>query len=90
MFILLLLVQLLKFKIIRIAAGFLIVEGIDAHVYFLQLLGSIIERGSSMLHGCYCHYHVGSEDCAVGTLDTLRLNLKNGSVEKYWGVFLVS
>ena len=77
MFVLLLLVQLYKFKIIRIAAGFLVIESIDAHVGFLHLLGSIIEWCSSMLQGCHVHYHIGSEDCAVGALDTLRLNLKN-------------
>ena len=41
MFVLLLLIQLFKFKIIRIAACFLIVEGVEAHVGFLHLFGSI-------------------------------------------------
>ena len=76
MFVLLLLVQLYKFKIILIAAGFLIVESIDAHVGFLHLLGSIVKRGGGVLHGCYCHYHIGSEDCTVRAFKALRLNLK--------------
>ena len=46
------LVQLYKFKIILIAACFLIIESIDAHVGFLHLLGSIIKRGGGVLHGC--------------------------------------
>ena len=76
MFVLLLLVQLFKFKIIRIAACFLIIESIDAHVGFLHLLGSIVKRGGGVLHGCYCHYHFGSEDGTVRALDALRLYLK--------------
>ena len=76
MFVLLLLVQLLKFKIILIAAGFLIIESIEAHVGFLHLLGSIIKRGDGVLHGCYGHYHIGSENGAVRALDALRLYLE--------------
>ena len=76
MFVLLLLVQLYKFKIIRIAACFLIIESIDAHVGFLHLLGSIVKRGGGVLHGCYCHYHFGSENDAVRALDALRHYLK--------------
>lgn len=76
MFVLLLLVQLYKFKIIRIAACFLIIESIDAHVGFLHLLGSIVKRGGGVLHGCYCHYHIGSEDCTVRAFKALRLDLK--------------
>lgn len=70
------LVQLYKFKIIRIAACFLIIESIDAHVGFLHLLGSIVKRGGGVLHGCYCHYHIGSEDCTVRAFKALRLDLK--------------
>ena len=70
------LIQLYKFKIIRIAACFLIIESIDAHVGFLHLLGSIIKRGGGVLHGCYCHYHIGSEDGAVRAFKALRLDLK--------------
>lgn len=76
MFVLLLLVQLLKFKIILIAACFLIVEGVEAHVGFLHLFGSIIKRGGGVLHGCYCHYHFGSEDGTVRAFKALRLHLK--------------
>lgn len=76
MFVLLLLVQLLKFKIIRIAACFLIIESIDAHVGFLHLLGSIVKRGGGVLHGCYCHYHIGSENCTIRAFKALRLDLK--------------
>ena len=76
MFVLLLLVQLFKFKIVLVAACFLIIESIDAHVGFLHLLGSIVKRGDGVLHGCYCHYHFGSEDCAVCTFDAFRLHLK--------------
>lgn len=76
MFVLLLLVQLFKFKIIRIAACFLIIESIDAHVGLLYLLGSIVKRGGGVLHGCYSHYHIGSEDGTVRALDALRLYLK--------------
>lgn len=43
------LVQLPKFKIILIAACFFVVEGVDAHVDFLKLFGSIVEWGGSML-----------------------------------------
>ena len=70
------LVQLYKFEIIRIAACFLIVESIDAHVGFLHLLGSIIKRGGGVLHGCYCHYHIGCEDGTVRAFKALRLYLK--------------
>ena len=70
------LVQLYKFKIILIAAGFLIIESIDALVDFLHLLGSIIKRGGGVLHGCYCHYHIGSENSVVRAFETLRLYLK--------------
>ena len=76
MFILLVLVQLYKFKIILIAAGFLVIESIDAHVGFLHLLGSIVKRGGGVLQGCYCHYHIGSEDGAVRAFDTFRLYLE--------------
>ena len=76
MFVLLFLVQLLKFKIIRIAACFLIVESIDAHICLLQFLGSIVKRGGGVLHGCYCHYHFGSEDGTVRAFDTFRFYLK--------------
>ena len=70
------LVQLYKFKIIWIAACLLVVESIDAHVGFLHLLGSIIKRGGGVLHGCYCHYHIGSEDGAVRAFNTFRLYLE--------------
>ena len=70
------LVQLYKFKIILVAACFLIVESIDAHVGFLHLLGSIVKRGGGVLHGCYCHYHIGSEDGTVRAFKALRLYLK--------------
>ena len=70
------LVQLYKFKIIQIAAGFLVIESIDAHVGFLHLLGSIVKRGGGVLHGCYCHYHFGSEDGTVRAFKALRLYLK--------------
>ena len=76
MFVLLLLIQLYKFKIIWIAACFLIIESIDAHVGFLHLLGSIVKRGGGVLHGCYCHYHIGSENCTVRAFKALRLDLK--------------
>ena len=29
-----------------------------------------------MLHGCYCHYHIGSEDSTVRAFKALRLDLK--------------
>ena len=29
-----------------------------------------------MLHGCYCHYHFGSEDGTVRAFEALRLYLK--------------
>lgn len=70
------LVQLLKFKIVLVAACFLIVESIEAHVGLLHLLGSIVKRGDGVLHGCYCHYHFGSENCTVRALDALRLYLE--------------
>lgn len=77
MFVLLLLVQLHKFKIIWIAACFLIVESIDAHVSFLHLLGSIIEGVGGVLQGCHCHNHFRCEDGAVCTFDAFRLYLKD-------------
>lgn len=30
-----------------------------------------------MLQGCYIHYHVGSEDCAIRALEALWLYLKH-------------
>lgn len=53
------LVQLLKFKIILVAACFFVVEGVDAHVDFLEFLGAVVEWGGGMLQGGYRHYHVG-------------------------------
>ena len=76
MFILLVLVQLFKFKIILIAACLLVVESIDAHVGFLHLLGSIVKRGGGVLHSCYGHYHIGSEDGTVRAFKALRLYLE--------------
>ena len=70
------LVQLHKLKVILIAACLLIVESIDAHICLLQFLGSIVKRGGGVLHGCYCHYHFGSEDGTVGAFKALRLHLK--------------
>lgn len=29
-----------------------------------------------MLHGCYCHYHIGSENSVVRAFEALRLYLK--------------
>ena len=52
-------------------------NSIDAHVGFLHLLGSIVKRGGGMLHGCYHHYHIGSEDGTVRAFKTLRLHLKH-------------
>ena len=43
------LVQLPKFKIILVAACFFVVEGVDAHVDFLEFLGAVVECGGSML-----------------------------------------
>ena len=51
-------------------------NSIDAHIGFLHLFSSIIKRGGGVLHGCYCHYHFGSEDSAVRAFDTFRLYLK--------------
>lgn len=70
------LVQLFKFKIILVAACLLVVEGVEAHIDLLHLLGSIVKRGGGVLHGCYSHYHIGSEDGTVRALDALRLYLK--------------
>ena len=36
----------------------------------------IVLKQIRMLHGCYCHYHIGSEDCAVRAFKALRLHLK--------------
>ena len=76
MFVLLLLVQLYKFKIIRIAACFLVVEGIEAHVCLLQFLGSIVEGVGGVLLGCHGHNHFRCEDGAVCTFDTFRFYLE--------------
>lgn len=40
-------------------------NSIDAHVGFLHLLGSIVKRGGGVLQGCYCHYHIESEDSTI-------------------------
>ena len=83
------LVQLYKFKIILIAAGFLVIESIDAHVGFLHLLGSIVKRGGGVLHGCYCHYHIGSEDCTVRAFEALRLYLKYSTHKHSFFKFII-
>ena len=70
------LVQLNEIKVIDATACFLVIEGIEAHICFLQFLRTIIEWGGGMLLCSHCHYHVGSEDCAVGAFNTLRLYLK--------------
>ena len=77
MFVLLLLVQLYKFKIIRIAACFLIVKSIDAHVCLLQFLRTIVEWVGGVLLGCHGHNHFRCEDGAVCTFDAFRLYLKD-------------
>ena len=51
-------------------------NSIDAHVGLLHLLGSIVKRGGGVLHGCYCHYHFGSENGTVRALNALRLYLE--------------
>ena len=51
-------------------------NSIDAHVGFLHFLGSIVKRGGGVLHGCYSHYHIGSENGTVRALNALRLYLK--------------
>lgn len=51
-------------------------NSIDAHVGFLHFLGSIVKRGGGALHGCYGHYHFGSEDGTVRAFKALRLYLK--------------
>lgn len=53
------LVQLLKFKIILVAACFFVVEGVDAHVDFLELFGAVVEWGGGVLLSGYRHYHIG-------------------------------
>ena len=59
MFVLLVLVQLPKFKIILVAACFFVVEGVNAHVDFLKLFGSVVEWGGGVLLSGYRHYHIG-------------------------------
>lgn len=59
MFVLLFLVQFFKFKIILVAACFFVVEGVDAHVDFLELFGTVVEWGGGVLLSGYRHYHVG-------------------------------
>ena len=70
------LVQLPKFKVILIAACFLIVESIEAHVRLLHFLGSIVEWSGGVLLSRYCRYHFWSENGAIRAFDTLRLYLK--------------
>lgn len=76
MFVLLLLVQLYKFKIIRIAACLLVVEGVEAHVCLLQFLGSIVEGVGGVLLGCHGHNHFWCKDGAVCTFDAFRFYLE--------------
>lgn len=59
------------------AARLLVVEGVYAHIDFLQLLGSIVEWSGGVLQGRYRHYHFGSEDSAIGALDALGPYLKH-------------
>ena len=47
---------------------------IRKHVAIRMILN--LKRGGGVLHGCYCHYHFGSEDCTVRALDALRLYLE--------------
>lgn len=70
------LVQLHKLKVILIAACLLIVESIDAHIYLLQFLRSIVEWVGGVLQSRNGHNHVWCEDGAIGALDTFRLHLK--------------
>lgn len=59
MFVLLFLVQFFKFKIILVAACFFVVEGVDAHVDFLEFFGAVVEWGGGVLLSGYRHYHIG-------------------------------
>lgn len=71
MFILLVLVQLLKLKIVLVAACLLVVEGVEAHVGLLHFSGTIVKRSGGVLLGGYGHCHFGSEHCAVRALRAL-------------------
>lgn len=71
------LVQLPKFKITWIAARLHVVEGVDAHIDFLQLFGSIVEWSGGVLQGRYRHFHIGGEDGAIGAPDALGPYLKH-------------
>ena len=54
------------------AAGFLVVETVDPHIHFSNFLTAIVERVVGV-HSCgYGHFHIRSENCAVGTFDTFR------------------
>lgn len=47
------------------------------HIDFLQLFGSIVEWSGGVLQGRYRHFHIGSEDGAIGALDALGPYLKH-------------
>ena len=58
-------------EICLLATGLLIVEAVDSHIDFFQLLSSVVERRSHVLLGCNNHGHIRSQHKAVGPLDAL-------------------
>lgn len=66
----------LESEICLLATGLLIVEAVDSHIDFFQLLSSVVERRSHVLLGCNNHGHIRSQHKAVGPLDALGGNFE--------------
>ena len=66
-----LLIQCLIIEIRRIAVGFLVVELVDAHVGFLDFLGTIAEGIGNMHRDGHDDDHFGCKHRAVHSFDPL-------------------
>lgn len=58
-------------EIVFRAAGLSVVEAVDVHVHFLNLLGTVIERVCRVDSGCDGDDHFGCQHRAVAALDAL-------------------
>lgn len=70
----------IKFNVVEIvwvAAGFFVVETVEAHVCFLNFFGAVVKGIRGMHGGGDGHSHFGGEDCAVAPLDAFWCDTKD-------------
>ena len=70
----------IKFNVVEIvwvAAGFFVVETVEAHVCLLYFFGAVGKGIGGVHGGGDGHSHFGSEDCAVASLDAFWCDTKD-------------